>query len=168
MKFLTPDEARSWCERFTPHHERGSPSVVPDLSATFGFEHKPAYTYYFLSKSLVSMLGAFDWALLWVTGWGVWASNENLHLYYRVRESYGNANHLHDQPAIVSLRHEERDLTTFVHLGMLFGWDMTLVANQDRCRIHVSHDGYVQVMPSEGSEMEEIQSELEELGLQRH
>src|SRR2546429_8814553 len=51
-----------------------------------------------LSEFLASYLEPFDECLLWVTLRGGWGSSENLHLYYRVRESYGDRRRLAAPP----------------------------------------------------------------------
>jgi hypothetical protein len=43
------------------------------------------------------------------------------------------------------MQHEEVDLITFVHLGMMFGWDMYLVTSHDYGRAFISHDGFFEV-----------------------
>ncbi|HLK58595.1 MAG TPA: hypothetical protein VKU00_18640, partial [Chthonomonadaceae bacterium] len=85
----------------------------------------------------------FDWCLLWVVLTEVWPSSENLHLYYRLRQSYGDHEHIQDRPALLALRHEEVDLVSFVHLGMLFGWEMYLLTSHDYGRGFISHDGFI-------------------------
>src|SRR2546426_6536841 len=73
------------------------------------------------SQCLVRFLEPFDHCLLWVTTWGVWRSSENLHLFYRLRESYGECKQLHDAPGMMFLSYEGTDLTTFVELALIFG-----------------------------------------------
>jgi len=144
MRFLTDHEAKAYAER---HLGSDGLPVVDALpgSRTQSFEAAPGYTYFARAKEIVESLGYFDWCLLWVVEWGVWASNENLHLYYRVRESYGDNSHLAERPAALALRHEVADVVTLVHLGMMFGWDMYLLTSPDYGRAFISHDGYFQL-----------------------
>ena len=87
----------------------------------YAFEDTPGYQYFQLARQVVRALVDFEECLLWVTESGVWRSNENLHLYYRLRESYGDHTLLRECPAALALRHEEADLVTLIQLGMLFG-----------------------------------------------
>jgi hypothetical protein len=62
-----------------------------------------------LSDVLASKLEPFDECLLWVTLWGVWNSSENWHLFYRLRETYGERRPLWDAPGHLFLKHERAD-----------------------------------------------------------
>ena len=141
MKFLTKEEA---ARRVADALGTDGLPVVPVPgceSRTVPFEDEPGHKHYALAEEIVAGLGPFDWCLLWVVLTGVWPSCENLHLYYRLRQSYGDLNDVHDRPALLALRHEEVDLVSFLNLGMLFGWEMYLVTSHDYGRAFVSHDG---------------------------
>ena len=145
MKFLTNEEARTRAARTLGAN--GHP-VLPIPGCELRrevFEKEPGYTYFARAREIVSSLDYFDWCLLWVVLTEVWPSNENLHLYYRLRESYGNRDQVGDQPGLVALHHEEVDLVTFVHLGMMFGWEMYLVTSHDYGRAFISRDGYFEL-----------------------
>ena len=109
------------------------------------FEGVADHSYFGRAQAALNDVGYFDWCVLWVVLTGVWRSNENLHLYYRLRQSYGDFAHVEDVQGIVGLRHELVDIATFLHLGMLFGWEMYLVTNYDEGRLFVSHDGWYEV-----------------------
>jgi hypothetical protein len=142
MKFLTREEAVYLAARFLG--DDGLPVLgAPDRSTRdVVFEKAPGYTYLAHAREVVAALDHFDWCLLWVVQTQVWPSNENLHLYYRFRGSYAERSHVEDKPAILALQHEGVDLVSFVHLGMLYGWEMYLVTSHDYGRAFISHDGY--------------------------
>jgi hypothetical protein len=100
---------------------------------------------YWFAGFLTSSLGPFDECLLWVTQSGVWPSSENLHLFYRVRESYGERRLLEDAPGHLFLKHELADLTTFVQLGLSGGWDFYLIPTPTYAAAFVSHDEFVKL-----------------------
>jgi hypothetical protein len=82
--------------------------------------------------------------MLWVTQWGVWPSSENLHLYYRLRASYGERRMLADAPGHLFSVHEKSDLATFTELATLFGWDFYLLPAPRAYRTaFVSHDEFL-------------------------
>jgi hypothetical protein len=83
--------------------------------------------------------------LLWYTEWGIWPSSENLHLYYRLRSSYGDLRELHEAPGHLFLGHEIADLTTFVDLAIRFGWGGWLLPCPTHTRIFISHDEWILV-----------------------
>ena len=149
MRFFSDEHAKVWAARFAKTGDpRGLP-VVPspehEAQLRHVFENDAGYKYFAFAQEAVRALDYFDECLLWVTQTGVWPSNENLHLYYRVRQSYGEHSLVHERPAVLALRHEIVDLTSLVHLGMLFGWDMYLVTSHDFGRVFVSHDGWMQL-----------------------
>ena len=148
MQFITVEEAREWAERYGKELDtRGFP-LVPSpahgASLRYSFEDKAGYQYLYLAREVVRSLGPFTTCLLWVTEYGVWTSNENLHLYYRVRESYGDRSFLWQRPALLALGYETNEIVTQVHLGMLFGWDMYVVTSDDYGRAFISHDGWIE------------------------
>jgi hypothetical protein len=97
-----------------------------------------------LSAFLAESLQDFDNCLLWVTQWGVWPSSENQHLFYRLREAYSERRLLPDAPAHLFLGYERADLTTFIELAPLFGWDFYLLPNTAQARAFVSHDEFLE------------------------
>ena len=148
MRFVTEEDARRWAVRFAREDsERGLPRVpAPGHTGElrYVFEDSGAHGYFALAQAVVRSLEHFDECLLWVTQTGVWPSNENLQLYYRFRQSYGDQCLVRERPAAMLLRHEAVELTSLVHLGMLFGWDMSLVTSHDHGRVFISHDGWIQ------------------------
>jgi len=83
--------------------------------------------------------------------WGIWGSSENLHLYYRVRQSYGDLRLLPEAPGHLFLSYEAADLVTFLQGGILCGWDMHLVPTVGYARAFVSHDEYVEFAADENN-----------------
>ncbi len=61
-------------------------------------------------------------ALLFLTEWDIWAGSENWHLYYKLRQSYGDNRLLDDAPGHLFPPHEAEDLASFLQLSMLNGW----------------------------------------------
>ncbi len=153
MRFFTQDEVRQLAERFTPSADvRSNPYslMTPFPGLQVAFEHEPAGRFYWLAQRIADSLEYFDWCLFWVTQTEVWAGNENLHLYYALRRSYGERSEVDQQPAQKFLRHEMADLVSFIHIGMLNGWDMILVTSHDYGRVFVSHDGWAEFVRRNG------------------
>jgi hypothetical protein len=71
-------------------------------------------------------------------------SSENLHLFYRVRGSYGEHRPLADAPGHLFLKHEINELTTFIELALLCGWDFYLFPAPAYAAAFVSHDEYIE------------------------
>jgi hypothetical protein len=138
----------------------------PEFKALqFVYANVPAGRLFWLSQQVVSALEYWEEALLWVVLSGIWPSCENLHLYYRLRESYGDKRHLDQAPAHLVLRHEGQDLTTLVHLCMLFGWEVYIFTGHDYARVFISHDEYGEVAVPLDNSYEAFQQTVGSSGL---
>jgi hypothetical protein len=110
------------------------------------------------------MLGACDDVLLWMTEWGIWSNSENLHLYYRLRQSYQDFRLLHDAPGHLFLKHETADLISFLHLAMLNGWGGYLISFSGRERVFFSHDAYMQFYPGPNNDGTQFRNWINGIG----
>lgn len=116
-------------------------------SITVFFDKKTAS--YALAGLVGSWLEGFDMCLFLVDEFGVWPSSENLHLYYRLRRSYGDNRHLSDAPGHQFLKHEGADLATFIDLAIQFGWGGYLFLHPNDTQVRISHDSWVQIFTTE-------------------
>jgi hypothetical protein len=80
--------------------------------------------------------------LLWFTEWSVWPSGERLHLFYRLRASYGDTRLLIDAPAHLFDHDEFDDLVSFATVGVLFLWDAFIVSGRGPQMLHYSHEEF--------------------------
>ena len=169
MRFLTTQEAQAWCKGIPAAlDEGGRPARWPANSelVRFVFGHEPAGRLFWISERLMAALDYWDEALLWVVESGVWGSSENTHLYYRVRQSYGDVRHLEQAPAHLALRHEGADMKTLLHLCMMLGWEAFLFTSHDYGRLFVSHDEYGEfTLGAERGTAAELRDELAGGGL---
>jgi hypothetical protein len=78
--------------------------------------------------------------LLWVTGFGIFQSSENHHLYYRLRQSYGEPRLLHEAPGHLCLDYERPEVVTLTYLAILFGWDIHIIPTGGYGRALICHD----------------------------
>lgn len=111
-----------------------------------------------IAAKLISFLGAFTVCLVWVTECGIWLSSENRHLYYRLRNSYGDLRELCDAPGHHYYQYELPDLITLIDLMIRFGWGGHVLVSSDSS-MYISHDGWVRVFSQ--LEKETILRELE-------
>jgi hypothetical protein len=84
-------------------------------------------------------------SFLWVENHFIWPSSENLHLYYRVRASYNENRLIEEAPGHYLMDHEKDDLITFLHIGIMFGWEMFLGIPNHGNSMKISHDEYVEI-----------------------
>lgn len=142
MRFFTDDEARSRCGEVVTLDSGGLP-LRPDRARLYARAPLPELTKLtFFCQQLERALRPREACLLWVTDWGIWGA-ENLHLYYRLRQSYGDYRLLDEAPGHLFLDYEAADLVSFVQIGIICGWDMHLIPFVGYARAFVSHDEFV-------------------------
>ena len=122
---------------------------------------QPSVSSIVLARHLVSWLEPFQSNLLWVTEYGIWPSSENNHLYYRLRQSYGDFRELHEAPGHEFNGEESADLTSFIDLTIQFGWGAHLLSSPTAAYIFISHDEWILVQSD--SEKTRIIRDLESL-----
>jgi hypothetical protein len=162
MRFLTEPEAADWARgrsMLLPFGDR--PERQPHLPSLRVRLPQGAHRFYGLSEFLARVVPTSgDACLLWMTGYGIWPSSENTHLYYRLRASYGDRRLLHEAPAHLCLKHEREDLATMVQLALLFGWDGYVLPDSDHLAAFCSHDEFVELYSRDANRLEEIKAEL--------
>ena len=159
MHFLTLAETRSRCGGIVTLDERGWPRY-PSAEQVYarapfpGLTELTSYCQY-LERSLRPR----EACLLWVTAWDIWGS-QNWHLYYRLRQSYGELRTLGDAPGHLFLDYESADLVSFLEVGMLCGWDMHVIPIVGYNRALVSHDEFVEFVADDNNMVDEFASQL--------
>jgi len=163
--FLTTEECQKYCVDFRLE----SPIDNVDSNKLFGHSQRypdEAYRYFnlslILSRHCLSPLTPFEACLLWVENPMIWPSSNNLHLYYRLRQSYGDFRLIHQAPGHSFQGHEQSDLATFMHIGMLFGWEMHAVPQHGDIQISFSHDECVDISIQDKNTSTELIKELTE------
>ncbi len=99
-------------------------------------------------------------ALLWITEWGIWPSSENWHLYYKLRQTYGDQRLLDEAPGHLFLEHEAEDIASFLQLAMLNGWGGYFLTQADYVNTFFSHDEYMDFYAGIEANLGEVRSGL--------
>jgi hypothetical protein len=110
--------------------------------ARLRFPSKP-YRFFYYSRWVAGSIAWRAPVLLWITEWGIWNSSENGHLYYKLRQSYGDNRLLWEAPGHLFLGYESEDLTSFLQLSMLNGWGGYVLAEANYVNVFFSHDEYI-------------------------
>lgn len=147
MWCLSGDESKTWCQgQSFAVSATGHPTVVKrEYCVRAPLSGMNWSKLHWFGGFLASTVEPFEECLLWVTLSGVWTSSENFHLFYRMRESYGERRPLTDAPGHLFLKHELADLATFIQLALLSGWDFYLLPNLDCAVAFVSHDEFFEL-----------------------
>jgi len=147
MRFYTTKECEAWCEQLrVPLGDGGQ--LVRDPNHQYGLRcaFPPSFgQLLWLSRCIDTALQPRQHCLLWITGYGIFPSCENQHLYYRLRQSYGDYRLLHEAPGHLCLDYERAEVVTILHLSMLFGWDVHVIPAVGYGRAFVSHDEWVEI-----------------------
>lgn len=107
-----------------------------------GYPNEP-YRVLFLAHWIAATLTYRMPALLWITEWGIWPGSANWHLYYKLRQTYGDPRLLHEAPGHLFLEHEVEDFASFLQMAMLNGWGGYVLTQADYVNAFFSHDEYI-------------------------
>lgn len=168
MRTLKTSEATEWAKsRKIGLDEHGKPGSTESGLQKRRFE-TPRYASKHVSfcRFMENSLRPWSCCLFWVTEWGVWESSENWHLYYRLRQSYGDHRLIEEAPAHLFLDYEVHDLISFLQIGLSMGWDFYLLTQDDDSRVSVSHDEWVEFVMRDKTELEKISAELVKSGIE--
>ena len=139
MRFYSPDE----CEKWLHDRQRRRPDSATAAHVTrLGYPQQP-HRVFFISHWIARSLTHRKPALLWLTEWGVWPSSENWHLYYKLRQIYGDQRLLHEAPGHLFLEHEAEDLASFLQVAILNGWGGHVLTHANYVNAFFSHDEYI-------------------------
>lgn len=139
MRFYSAQECEDWL--------RDRQRLKPDADPLAPFERisfpEESYRYFFFSHWIAKSLTFRMPALLWITESGIWGGSENWHLYYKLRQCYGDRLLLDESPGHLFLEFEMEDLASFLQVAMLNGWDGYLLTQANYVNLFVSHDEYI-------------------------
>ena len=139
MRFYDPQE----CEDWLSNHHRQKPDDIPDVHREQIFYPPQSYRIRHFAHWTATSLTDRMTTLLWITEWGIWSPSENWHLYYKLRQTYGDYRLLHEAPGHLFLEHEAEDLASFLQLAILNGWGGYVLTQANRVNAFFSHDGYI-------------------------
>ena len=152
LRFYTQQE----CEDWLGGRERLKPNAVPGRCAERVVYPPDPYQLFFVAHWTATSLTYRKPALLWITEWGIWESNENSHLYYKLRQAYGDYRLLHEAPGHLFLQHETEDLASFLQIAMLNGWGGYVLTQADYVNAFFSHDEYIDFFAQFDENLEEV------------
>ena len=141
MKILSPREAATWCQEYhVALSDRGRPEDS-DADLKFRIPRDAQERVHLVSQAM----GAFrdeTVFLVWFDNWSVWPSGQRMHVFDRLRMSYGETRPLIDSPGHLFGQTEIEDATSFVTVAVLFLWDCHIVVPGRRKLLFLSHDEF--------------------------
>jgi hypothetical protein len=156
VRFYTVEECAAWLS----DRQRRKPDLVVDAQVQrIPYPPEP-YRVYFVAHWIASVLTYREPVLLFVTEWGVWPSSENWHLYYKLRQTYGDNRLLGDAPGHLFLEHEAEDLASFLQLSMLNGWGGYVLTEANYVNAFFSHDEYIDFFAEDSANLTDIRKVL--------
>lgn len=138
MRFYTKDECDDWLGGLG----RVKLDAIPEIHRAHVHYPATAGRILYLAHWIGTSLMYRNPALVWITEWGIWGP-ENWHLYYKLRQSYGDLRLLHEAPGHLFLGHESEDLTSFLQIAFLNGWGGYILTQANYVNAFFSHDEYI-------------------------
>jgi hypothetical protein len=163
MRFYTETECEGWCQQLeVPLDDERRPLREPIRGHRLRCEFPSNFSQSFwLSRCVESALQPRNDCLLWVTNFGTWPSSENYHLYYRLRQSYGDFRLLGEAPGHLCLGYEQPDVISLIQICLLFGWDAHLIPTVGYAQAFISHDEWIAIGFDDRSQFDETRQALE-------
>jgi len=160
LRFYTPEECDEWLHT----RERLKPDEVPDAQVErVDYPLKP-HQVFFVAHWIAQSLTFRMPTLLWLTEWGIWPSSENWHLYYRLRQTYGDQRLLHEAPGHLFLEHESEDLASLLQVAMLNGWGGYILTQAHFVNAFFSHDEFIDFFAKRDGSLDGVRKGLEGRG----
>lgn len=150
----------SECEAWLTGRERKNPDLIPGVQ-TQRIEYPPeSHRLFFVAHWIATEITYTQPTLLFITEWGIWGSSENWHLYYKLRQTYGDSRLLDEAPGHLFLDYEAEDLATFLQISMLNGWGGYILTDANYVNAFFSHDEYIDFFAEPPHGLTNIREEL--------
>ena len=147
MLIISEKECSEWAKRFSVKlDDRGRPLCCSDAPFRLRGRFPDVFTkMLWVARQIELSLGAYSQCLVWITESGIFASAENLQLFYRYRQSYGSSKLLADAPGHLCLSYERAEIVSLIWLCMLQGWDVHAFPDSGSPSIFISHDEWFEL-----------------------
>lgn len=124
-----------------------SASVRLELSAPRAFK---------IAQHLVYAIRPWENCMLLVSASGIFSTDSDLFLYYRLRQSLGDFQLLHEAPGHYFHGFETNELESIVFLGILAGWDMYAIPSPAYAAWFITHDEFIDISFSNEEALQEF------------
>ena len=147
MNILSKDECADWAKRYKiALDERLRPFRCNNAPHRLWAKIPSSFSrVLWVMRQIESSLNIDSQCLVWVTDWGIFPSNENMQLFYRFRQSYGNNKLLSEAPGHLCLPNERDEIVSLIWLCALQGWDVHVMPDTGSSSIFISHDEWFEL-----------------------
>jgi hypothetical protein len=118
-----------------------------------------------LSRLIDYLLLRNSSACVYVSGWSVWPSSENLDLFYGYRRSIGETRFLIEAPAHIFESTEHDALVSILCMVFYFIWDAWVFDAGGNALVRISHDEWLEIRAGDDEAKKEFASELDKFGM---
>lgn len=118
-----------------------------------------------LSRVFAYLLLRKSTVCIYVSGWGVWGSSENLDLFYGYRRSLGENRPLIEAPVHLFEGSEEDTFVSILCMVFYFVWDAWVFDIEGKALVRISHDEWLEVRADDDEGIKEFATELEKYGM---
>lgn len=165
MKILTKEKASELLGGKSPdtfatqlssrlRHVGDTSSIPRDSGAKTALSR--LFAYLFLRKSSVC---------IYVSGWGVWGSSENLDLFNGYRRSLGENRPLIEAPVHLFERTEDDAFISILCMVFYFVWDAWIFDVEGKALVRISHDEWLEVRADDDEAIKEFAAALGKYGM---
>lgn len=117
----------------------------PDMrGGRFYFGAESIGNLYWVVLRLLECVGPWEDAWLWLDNTDTW-KRQGLHLYNRLRQSYGDLRMIQEAPVHQFHGYEEADLCSFIAVAVINEWSMYVITSHDYGRLFVSQSSGAEV-----------------------
>lgn len=102
---------------------------------------------------------------IYVSGWGVWSSSENLDLFYGYRRSFGENRTLMEAPVHLFEKTEADSFVSILSMAFYFVWDAWIFDTEGKTLVQIGHDEWLEVRSDDENARKEFAAELEKYGI---
>jgi hypothetical protein len=120
-----------------------------------------------LAKLLADLVTTDSEVILWITGYGIWPSSENMALFDGYRGSLGEKRSVGEAPVHLFVNSEAKKVECVLALALYFFWDAFLLNHSGGVLIELSHDEILDVRVRDKRLLEELRMRFDRFGLQQ-
>jgi hypothetical protein len=118
-----------------------------------------------LSRLFAYLLLRKSSVCVYLSGWNVWPSSENLDLFYGYRRSIGETRYLIEAPVHIFESTEHDALVSILCMVFYFVWDAWVFDIEEKALVRISHDEWLEVRADDDEAIKEFAAELEKYGM---